>query len=68
MEGWSWTRKTGNADKKVKGNPVEKSKKESEEKGSKERSRGKRETNRKGDCCRGACVKRGKYLVVGKPM
>jgi hypothetical protein len=53
--------KTGNADKKVKGNPVEKSKKESEEKG----SRGKRETNRKGDCCRACVYKEGKIFGCG---
>ncbi len=68
-----WNSQTGRleSDKKMengkrKRNPVEKSKKESDDKGSKERSRGKRETNRKGDSCiEHVCIKRGKYLVVG---
>ncbi len=64
--GWIWTRKTGTTDKKVKRNPEEKSEKELDERGSKERGRGKRETNRKRDCCRGACVyKEGKIFGCG---
>ncbi len=54
-----------NRDKKVKRNPVKKSEKESEEKRSKERSRGKRVTNRKGDCCRACVYKEGKIFGCG---
>ncbi len=51
-------RKTKNG----KGNPVEKSEKESDERGSKKRGRGKRETDRKRDCCRACVCKEGKNI------